>query len=124
MPDEKNINFMKYWPLAVGIFVVVGTWAGFQAHMGNDAIHINKGENVLTDAELQDLLKFSTQVEQKLPEIETQTNKNTQNIINLDKDFAVFENSFKTLFQEHEGLESKVSRNYVELRDKINEIDN
>lgn len=118
MPEDK-VNIMKYWPLLVGVLMVAGTWASIKSHMSNDTIHLNPGENTLTDAELKNFSKFATQVEQKLPEIEERTNNNREKLIILDKSFGEFTVKFDFLYEEHESLEGKVSRNYVELRKEI-----
>lgn len=110
MPEEKNINLMKYWPLMVGILMIAGTWASIKSHMSNDDIH-------LTEEQRNNLVEFRTIVNDKIPNIK----ENHEDIEQLKTDFAVFDTKFDFLYNEVEGLESKSSRNYVELRNKIDE---
>ena len=118
MTTQSKENIMKYWPLVVGILMLTGTWASIQSHMSNDAIHINENEVVLTNEEYKSLLKFATIVQDKYPTIEI----NKDRIIKLEKYQAVHETEYKNLFAEHEGLETKSSREDSRLNEKINEI--
>jgi hypothetical protein len=110
MSEEKNINILKYWPVVVAVIMVVGTWARIQVHISDESIH-------LTEHQRNNITTFTAITTEKLPNIE----KNHEDIELLKTKFAVFESEFKYLYEEHEGLESKVSRNYVELRNKLDE---
>lgn len=114
--EKKNIlqtfSIGNLITIVIIVFGVVATYTRINDHLSNDDIH-------LTEAQRDDITKFRTLTEEKLPNIKA----NENDIRNLEKNFAVFEAEFDFLYLEVDGLESKVSRNYVELREKIENID-
>lgn len=124
MPDEKKGILSQITPgnlITIGVFLVGGivTWARMQAHLEDDTLHINKGEVILTDQEYKDLLRHANTVNNEFHKIQ----ENRDRVIELEKGDAVHFSEYQTLFQEHDDLESKVSRIYKELKDEINNID-
>lgn len=109
---------MRFWPLVVAIVMLAGTWAGMKSHMSDDSIHIDEGEMTLTIDEYKNLLKFATSVNDIMPTIKANTDK----IIILEKESAVHESEYKSLHQEHEDLEDKVSRVNNDLTDKLEKL--
>jgi hypothetical protein len=111
MPEPKqNIKLNAGHYIAIGTIVlgILSTWFGITSHIKDDDIH-------LTEQQRSALIKFTAITEEKLPTIKT----NEDRIIVLEKEFAVFTTNFENLYLEHESLEGKVSRNYVEIRNKI-----
>lgn len=108
-PRQKLQLTIGHW-ITIGVFLVgiITTWAGITTHISDENIH-------LTEEQRNALIKFTTLVDTKLPIIET----NEQRMIDLEKEFFGFKIMFDNLYEEHEGLENKVSRNYVELNNKI-----
>jgi len=100
--------------ITIGVFLVTGitAWAKIQMHISDETIH-------LTEEQRRNLTEFTTIVDDKLPLI----NSNQHRIIDIEKDFAVFKTNYINLHDEHENLENKVSRNYIELRNKIEGIE-
>lgn len=94
--------------IAVFMVGIISAWAKIQLHISDESIH-------LTEDQRSNLVRFRAIFDEKIPVIK----KNEQNIIGIEKDFAVFKSEFSFLYEEHESLEGKVSRNYVELNNKI-----
>ena len=113
MPEDKQKLQLSvgHW-ITIGGFAIgiLSTWFGITAHIKDDSIH-------LTEQQRRNLTEFTTIVDDKLPTIK----ENRTRIIIIEKDFAVFNTNFLNLYNEVEGLEGKVSRNYVELRNKLDE---
>lgn len=110
MPEEKKIQLTTGNWITIGFFLVgiISAWAKIQVHISDESIH-------LTETQRNNLIQFTTITEDKLPNIQ----KNHEHIQVLNTQFAVFKTMSEFYFSELEGLESKVSRNYVELTNKI-----
>lgn len=96
------------------IGAMVSTYLTMENHLSDDTIHVKDTEIKLTLEEYTTLIKWID----KFPIID----ENQIRIIEIEKNEAVHKVEYDILYQEHESLEGKVSRNYVELRDLI--IDN
>lgn len=118
MNREKKIQLTTGNWITIAVFIVGGitAWAKIQMHITDEAIHVNRGEVVLTTEEYKNLLNFATTVQNKFGTIETNENR----IIELEKGDAVHINQYNSLFREHDDLETKVSRVNKELLDQIN----
>lgn len=110
-PKQKLQLSVGHW-ITIGGFAIgiLSTWFGITAHIKDDDIH-------LTELQRNNLIQFTTIVEEELPTIKT----NEKRIIDIEKAFYGFSIRFDILYDEHESLEGKVSRNYVELINKIEE---
>jgi hypothetical protein len=110
--EKRRINLTTGNWITISVLVVgaITAWAKIQMHITDETIH-------LTEEQRENLTKFRTIFDEKIPTIE----KNEVRIYELDKEYAVFLVKFENLRDEHEGLETKVSRNYTEIRDKIEE---
>lgn len=116
MPEEKKTILSQFTiSNVIAVTVIIGGFASayltMKSHINDNTIHVTPNEKVLTTQEYNRLIQWADE----FPTIQNNENR----LIEIEKDFAVFENSFNTLYSEHEGLESKVSRNYVELLSKI-----
>ena len=108
------------------MIVVIGVIVGYsnikhnlENHLLDYDIHVNdKTHKILTIEEYKNLLQFSTTVKYEFPTIE----KNEERIINLEKADAVHQSEYENIYNEHEGLEGKLSREVNNLNDKINSI--
>jgi hypothetical protein len=111
MADNKlNMSTGNWITIGVFLFGIISAWAKIQVHISDDSIH-------LTEEQRTALVRFTAIVDEKLPDIKN----NSDNIIIIQREFAVFKSKFNFLYDEHEGLESKVSRNYIELLNKIDD---
>jgi hypothetical protein len=116
--EKKNTDFMRFWPLVLGVMTVTGVFFGMRAHMSNDAIHINEEERVLTEEQFNKLLRFTAIMENEYETIE----ENEDRIIIIEKNQAVHAVEYKILYNEVEGLESKHSRDVKDIEDEIKSI--
>ena len=107
----------NYITIAFVLVSVITAWSKIQVHLQDDTQHVGENEVVLTIEEYKNLLKFANTVSNKFSII----NKNQDRVIELEKQDAVHRVEYEILYQEMEGLESKVSRNYTELNNKIDE---
>lgn len=116
--DNKGLEFIrKNWAILIFLIGLISTWAGITNHLSDDKIHIQENERKLTDEEYKKLIQFITIVNEKQPVI----NKNAIQIIEINQKLYGLEIRYKILYDELEGLESKVSRNYTELNKQIKE---
>jgi hypothetical protein len=116
MPEKKPI-WQQLTPMNMIMLVimVVGGLSTYFTLKNNIENHLENDEIHLTEEQRINLTKLTTIFDYEVPNIK----KHTESIYKLEKDFAIFETSFAFYFNELNDLESKVSRNYVELNDKI-----
>lgn len=119
MSDEKEkrltLSTGNWISIGVFLFSAVMAWAKIQVHISDDSIHLNDGEITLTVDEYKGFLNFATTITNKAPLIDF----NHEKIIEMEKNYAVHETEYNILLQEHDDLESKVSRIHKELNDEI-----
>jgi len=112
MSEEKKFQLTTGNWITIGVFLIgiISAWAKIQVHISDESIHLTEQQRV-------NITTFTAITTEKLPNIK----ENHEDIELLKTDFAVFKTEFNFLYEEVDGLESKVSRNYVELRDKLEE---
>jgi uncharacterized protein (DUF362 family) len=115
-PKQKlQLTAGHYITIIVLLVGIVTTWAGIKSHISDEIKHIDENEVVLTIEEYKSLLTHATTVKNEFGTIKN----NERRIIEIEKKDAVDKVRFDILYLEVEGLEDKVSRNYLELNNKI-----
>ena len=104
--------------LCIILIGVISTWTKIGLHISDKSIHLDPTKKVLTEQEYKDLTVITTVIEKKFETIED----NKVLVLKLDKAFAVFNTKFDYLKEEHEGLESKHSRDFNSINNEIKNL--
>jgi len=116
--ENKAVEFIrKNWFILLTVTAAIfSTWLSIKGHLSDDSLHVGKNKKTLTEDEYKNLIKFVTIINEKQDIID----ENAKQIVKIN--MIIYGNDIKydIMFRELEGLESKVSKGFSEINNKIN----